>query len=145
MEEKLNKSNENVSAKGLKVFLIVQIFILFLTTVILLQGGYYSWSLFVAIPFSIGLTVGYYTRIAKSLSWIKLSFKVVLVIVIICFALLALGLEGAICILMAIGLIVIPALLGLLFGFLIRKIYLINFFLLVVLLNSGFITYDIYA
>ncbi|MCZ8328005.1 MAG: hypothetical protein O9302_08095 [Cyclobacteriaceae bacterium] len=142
MEEKLSSSKE-VSAKGLKVFVIVQIFILFLTTIIMLQGGYYTWSLFVAIPFSLGLTIGYYTKVTKSVSWLKKLSILFFLLVAICAALMAIGLEGFICVLMALGLIVLPALLGMFFGYLIRKIYLINFILVVVLLNSSFIVYDL--
>jgi len=144
IEEKGNNKIEKVDKKGLKIFISIQLILLFLVIVLLLKSGEYGWSLFMVIPFSIGLTVGFYTRIAKSVSWLKLCFKVLFIVSAISAALIAIGLEGAICVLMALGLIVLPALVGLLIGYLIRKIYLIQFFLLVVFLNSGFIFYDVY-
>jgi hypothetical protein len=144
MEEKESKEIEKVSTKGLRIFISIQLLLLFITIIFLLQNGEYGWSLFMTLPLSIGLTIGYHTRISKSISWLKLSFKVFFIIVAISAALIAIGLEGAICVLMALGLIVLPALLGLLFGYLIRKIYVIQFFFLVVIFNSGFIIYDVY-
>jgi hypothetical protein len=64
----LDHSDAPVERKGNRmkklhvVFLIVQLAILFIALLLLLQNGNYGWTLFCIIPFSIGLTVGVYTR-----------------------------------------------------------------------------------
>jgi hypothetical protein len=133
----------NISMKKLHwIFIILQLIVLFVATVYILQRGEYGLTLFCGIPLSIGLTIGTYTRTFKSKKLLKGFFYVLLAISLFSAFLLAARVEGAICILMAVGIIFLPALLGMLVGYAIRNMLRIVSLLLIVVLNTSAFVYD---
>ena len=53
MEEKESKEIEKVSTKGLRIFISIQLLLLFITIIFLLQNGEYGWSLFMTLPLTV--------------------------------------------------------------------------------------------
>lgn len=124
------------------IFILIQIFVLIGTALYLLDSGNYGWTLFCAIPFSIGVTIGTYTRTFKSKKFLKGSLIALVVIILLCIILLAVGFEGAICILMAIGLLVLPTLFGVVIGYWLRSSFKIYSISVILLLNTSSMVYD---
>jgi hypothetical protein len=135
---------DNISMKKLHwIFIFFQLVILFIITLVLLRTGNYGWSLFCGIPFSIGITIGTYTRRFRTKKLLKGFFIILLVVSVFSGLLLAGGAEGAICILMAAGIIFLPAFLGMLLGYAIRNMLRVVSLLIIVLLNTSAFVYDI--
>ncbi len=135
-------SNEKLSKKGLLIFCFIQCVLLVIYAMDLLTSGSYGWTLFTVIPFSIGLTVGVFTNTFQSKSLLKGFSVVMLVVLVFSLLLLVCGFEGAICILMALGMICLPAALGLLVGYRIRNIHKTFMLVFIVVLNSSATVYD---
>jgi hypothetical protein len=121
----------------------VQVAVLIVSFLILLNLGTYGWTLFLTIPFSIGLTCGYYSRTLRSNKFLKTTFFLLLGLAIFSGLLVATGTEGAICILMAEGLLMLPAFLGMVSGYFIRNLYLSTVIIFIVVLNTSFTFYDV--
>lgn len=135
---------ENISMKKLHwIFIAIQLVILFSITLILLYTGDYGWSLFCGIPFSLGITIGTYTKTFKTKKLLKGFFIILLVISAFSGLLLLGGAEGAICILMAVGIICLPAFFGMLLGYAIRNMLRIVSLLIILFLNTSAFVYDI--
>lgn len=126
------------------IFIILQIFVLIAVFLVLLNFGEYGYSLFCIIPFSIGLTIGSYTRTFRSKKILKGVGFFFLIIALLASFLVAAKFEGAICILMALGMICLPGLLGVFIGYLIRNSLKIFSILAILFLNTSAITYDLY-
>ncbi len=135
-------SAEKISKKGMQLFFIIQAVVLVLAIFSLIAMGGYGWTLFCIIPFSLGITTGVYTRTYRSKKILRGVFIVLLLLCGLCGILLLSGVEGAICILMAAGLIMLPSLLGMAVGYLIRNAHKIVGLVLIVLLNSSAYIYD---
>jgi hypothetical protein len=134
---------ENISMKKLHwIFIIAQLIILFVVTVYILKAGNYGLTLFCGIPLSIGLTIGTYTRTFASKKLLKGFFFVLLAVSFFSAFLLAAGVEGAICILMAVGIIFLPAIFGMLIGYAVRNMLRVVSLLLIVVLNTSAFVYD---
>lgn len=74
--------------------------------------GSYGWSLFVATPFLVGVTTGYLANRRFLMSWGATAKLVLVAAALGTFALVALALEGLVCILLAAPLGAIAALVG---------------------------------
>ncbi|GAA4317132.1 SRPBCC family protein [Flaviaesturariibacter amylovorans] len=151
MEEDIHQSDPTAEerAESMKrlnrVFLVVQLLVLFLTTLLLLQSGSYGGTLFLIIPFSIGVTIGAYSRTQHTKRGLRQFGLVLLVLASFCILLVAVGAEGAICVLMAIGIICIPALLGTLIGYWMRRAVRGLSVVLIAVLTSSSATLDAYS
>lgn len=137
-----NDDAEGLSKRGVVWFYIVQCLALGIVAFLLLQTGEYGFSLFCVIPFSVGLTAGAYTKRFRTKKLLKATATVMLVVLVASAALILAGLEGAICIVMAVGLLVLPIFVGMLIGYWIRNVHRTYIALFVVLLNSSFVTFD---
>ncbi len=133
---------EKLSRKGHHLFLFIQVIGLIICVPAFLYIGDYGWTLFTVIPASIGLTIGTYTKGFQNGSFLR-GFGITLsIIFVLSTLLLVCGFEGAICILMALGLIAIPALLGMCVGYFIRKAHRIGILVFIFILNSSSYVYD---
>ena len=74
--------------------------------------GSYGWSLFVATPFLVGVTTGYLANRRLLMSWGATAKLVLIAAALGTFALVALALEGLVCILLAAPLGAVAALVG---------------------------------
>ena len=74
--------------------------------------GSYGWSLFVATPFLVGVTTGYLANRRLLMSWGATAKLVLVAAALGTFALMALALEGLVCILLAAPLGALAALVG---------------------------------
>lgn len=135
-------SDERLTRKGVIWFYVVQCLVLVLIFIFKLVTGDYGFALFCALPFSVGLTVGAYTIRFKTKRLLRGTLITLLVVGGLSVLLIATGLDGAICVILALGVIVLPALLGMAIGYWIRKAHRVYLVLFVVFLNSSFITYD---
>jgi hypothetical protein len=112
----------------------------------LLNAGSYGITLFCAIPFTVGFVIGFlYAPTQKAIAW-KTMFYALGIICLLGLLVMALGGEGGICFLMAAGLLILPAFLGVLFGhglssahLKMEKIYILFVFMIV---NPSAFTYD---
>jgi hypothetical protein len=135
---------DNISIKKLHwIFIAFQLVILFSITLVLLKSGNYGWSLFCGIPLSIGITIGAYTKTFRTKKLLKGFFIILLVVSAFSGILLAGGAEGAICILMATGIIFLPAFLGMLLGYAIRNMVRVVGLLIILFFNTSAFVYDI--
>jgi hypothetical protein len=135
-------TNDLREKKQFRVFFIIQVVLLVCFFVVLLDVGEYGWTLFLIIPFSIGISCGYYSQRFRSRSFLKGTALVLGILTVISAALFSMGIEGSICILMAEGLLVLPAFLGTIVGYFVRNMYKTYIIGLVVLLNTSFSYYD---
>jgi hypothetical protein len=136
---------EVVTGYGLRVFYIIQFILLVVTAFLMLENGDYGWTLFLSIPFSIGMTVGVHTVLFRTRRLLKGFLFLLLSLSAVSLALLAAGLEGAICVLMAAGIIGLPALIGLAVGYLLRdfnKAYRYYSLAGILMLNGGAYVHD---
>jgi hypothetical protein len=135
-------AKEKLSRQGLIWFYVIQWLALIIVALALLDSGTYGWTLFGIIPFSIGLTAGTFTRRYKSRKLIRITLIVILAILALSAILLIGRAEGIICIIMALGIIVIPTFVGMAVGAWIRRVHVIYLATFVVMINASFITYD---
>jgi hypothetical protein len=134
--------NAIAKKKQYQWFFYIQVVLLILFFLVMLDTGSYGWTLFAIIPFSIGLTCGYYSKIFRSKSFLRGTFLVLMILAAISVLLIAAGMEGAICILMAEGILALPAFLGMVAGYCIRNAYQVYSLGLIILLNTSFLIYD---
>lgn len=137
-------SKEKLSRKGLVTFFVVQWIGLVIVAIALLDIGAYGWTLFGIIPFSIGVTAGAFTRLYRTRKLLRATVIILLSIAGVSLIMIVSGGEGAICILMALGIIAGPALIGGFIGYLIRKIHRIYVAVFIVMLNGSFVMYDVH-
>jgi hypothetical protein len=112
----------------------------------LLNAGSYGITLFCAIPFTVGFVIGFlYAPSQKAIAW-KTMFYALGIICLLGLLVMALGGEGGICFLMAAGLLILPAFLGVLFGhglgsahLKMEKIYILFVFMMI---HPSALTYD---
>jgi hypothetical protein len=123
-------------------FLGIQVALLIIFFLALLDSGTYGWTLFLIIPFCIGLSCGYYSKTFRSRAFLKGTFLVLIILAGISALLLGAGIEGSICILMAEGMLALPALLGMIAGYFIRNAYRAYVIGLIVMLNTSFTVFD---
>lgn len=133
---------EKLSRAGLLWFLGMQFLVLVFVFIFLLETGNYGWALFCAIPFSLGLTIGVYTKTYRTGKLMRGFLLVLVAIAVLSLMLIPLGFEGAICILMAEVLLAVPALLGMFFGYLIRDAHTIHILAILLIFNSSAYVYD---
>ena len=133
---------KSIAQKQFRWFFVIQGALLIVFFLVLLNIGNYGWTLFCIIPFSLGITCGYYTKTFRSRAFLKGTLIVLIVLAVISGLLITAGMEGAICILMAEGLIALPAFLGMVVGYFIRNLYQTYSFGLILLLNTSFLAYD---
>lgn len=130
------------SRTGLYWYLAIILLGLFAVTVLLLNRGYYGFTIFLIVPFCIGLTIGYFIRrhryyagMDSGRKGLRIYGLVILIAIFFSLMLMAFKVEGAICILMAAAIIFLPSLLGVVLGFYLYKLNLAPFLLLVFFLN----------
>lgn len=135
-------TNDLREKKQFRVFFYIQVILLVCFFLVLLDVGEYGWTLFLIIPFSIGISCGYYSQRFRSRSFLKGTALVLGILAVISVALIGAGIEGSICILMAEGLFLLPAFLGTIAGYFVRNMYKTYIIGFVVLLNTSFSYYD---
>ncbi len=141
--EKRRGANEGISKAGLIWFFFLQVIALVFIFLYLLDKGTYGWTLFCVIPFSIGLTIGVFVKTYYSKKLIKGTGLTLGILFILSLLLLFAGFEGAICIIMAAGIIGAPALAGMFVGYLIRDAHIIYVLAIIFFTNSSSYVYDI--
>lgn len=123
-------------------FLIILWALLILFGIGLMDAGNYGWTLFCIIPFSIGLSIGVYSERFQDTKQIKGCLLVIVVLAAVSGLLFLIGIEGVICILMALGLLALPAWLGVFIGYTIRKMHRLYSIAVIFLLNTSSYIYD---
>lgn len=147
MRSKIKKLNLKVS---LLIMVLICVFIL------LIESGEYGASLFFAIPITIGFLLGYKNKYddpntSKRKKISKGLLTILLFVAILAFILIAVGIEGAICILMAYPFIIIPMYVAYIIGLYIGEADAkddkinSNAFVLLFLLNPVTYIYDHYT
>ncbi|MEY8868697.1 hypothetical protein [Gaetbulibacter jejuensis] len=127
--------------------------ILIISWFLLISDGNYGTTLFFSIPASIGFVIGYLQKYhgmtdTKLKVIIKGFFKIMLIVFAIAGILILIGMEGAICILMAYPFLVIPMFVAYVLGAFIGKVdgkNNINSILFIVILNPTTYIYDNYT
>lgn len=135
------------SKKGWNVFTITLICILVFLIFSILKAGEYGYTLFLSIPFTLAFILSF-REAPKSKGKALLAWgKAIGIITILSLLLLAMGAEGVICILMAIGVIILPTFAGCLLGYTISKAYQKNRFsilMTVFFITPGTLMYDMH-
>ncbi|WP_397362004.1 hypothetical protein [Olleya sp. R77988] len=129
------------------------VIILVVVWLLLIENGEYGAALFFAIPSSISFLIGYdrkYTETPNSLlkAGLFAFLKVNVIILILCGALIAIGLEGFICVLMAYPFLVIPMTISYIIGLFIAhadKSIQRNSLIFLVIFNPATYIYDSYT
>jgi hypothetical protein len=134
--------NEKLSRKGLIWFYVIQWIALIIVALALIDNGTYGWTLFGIIPFSIGLTAGAFMKLYRSRKLLKSTLIVVVALIVLCLVLLAGGIEGVMCILMALAILPAPCLIGMVIGMWIRKVHVVYLAAFILVLNTSFIGFD---
>lgn len=134
------------SSKALHItFLILQVVLLITSFFVLMAEGSYGWTLFLIIPFSIGLTIGTYTYTFKTRKLMTGFGITIFVIFVLCVSMITSGMEGMICVLMALGIIVVPAVMGAVVGYLLRSALKVYSLSLIFVLCSSSMVYDLHS
>jgi hypothetical protein len=118
----------------------------------LISEGEYGITLFLTIPATIGLIWGYNTEYGKNKSARKSALNLFLIVVGLCVVsglMILVGLEGAICVLMAMPFIFVPLyamfVIGMFAGYYDRKRTLNSIFIFVLLVNPASYVFDTYT
>ncbi len=134
------------SKRGWNAFAITLLLILVFLIFSILNYGVYGYTLFLSIPFTIAFILSFREAPNSKGKALLAWSKALGIITILSLLLLAAGAEGVICILMAVGLIILPTFAGCLLGFALSKAFQKNKFsilLMVFLINPGTLTYDV--
>jgi hypothetical protein len=133
--------------KGWQFVSVIVAAILVFSILAILKAGEYGFTLFLTIPFSLALVLSFQEGPKSSGKTLKAWGKAISIITAISIILLVLGLEGVICILMAIGLIILPTFLGCLLGYGLSRAFQerkLSVLLMVFIINPSALTYDVY-
>jgi hypothetical protein len=107
---------EKITRKGWLLFSLLFFLMFFVLFLFILNSGEYGFALFIGIPCIMGYTTGFFVPDNGSYRLLKNIGLSILVIAAISGLLILLGAEGAICILMALGILVVPVYVGVVIG-----------------------------
>ncbi len=136
----------NIGRQGWQLFYGILTALIVICIVTVLYYGEYGWTLFIALPFTLGFVLTFLQSTGGSWSLIKKVGLALMVVIALSGFLIAVGMEGAICILMASGILVLPVFLGIVLGFWVRKWSIrkqLPIIIPVLFLNPGVFTYDL--
>lgn len=142
---------ENFLKKHLYLLLTIFATVIVVSWFILISNGDYGITMFFTIPISLGFALGYFkefkdTSVKKILLFV---LKFTLGLIILSVVLIVFGMEGAICIIMAIPFIAVAMFIGYAIGLLIgnldRKRYLSSVFLVLLFVNPASFIFDQYV
>lgn len=133
---------EKLSRKGMIWFYVIQWIALIIVALALIDNGTYGWTLFGVIPFSIGLTAGAFMKLYRSRKLLRGTLIVLVALTVLCLVLLAGGIEGVMCILMALAILPAPCLIGMVIGMWIRRVHVIYLTIFIFVLNTSFVGFD---
>lgn len=142
---------KNYFKKHLYLTITIFITLIVLAWFFLIENGEYGVTLFFTIPISIGFAIGY-TKFFNDYSIRKVLMtilKIVIGLVILSLILIAFGLEGAICIIMAIPFIAFAMLIGFMIGAVIGALderrYTGSVLIFLLFINPASYIFDTYA
>lgn len=138
----MTEPKERISKKGTTIFLFIQLGILIVTVFTLIYYKEYGWWLFCIIPASVGMTVGVYTNTFNTNKVLKGTAIVTGILILLSLIMIFMGSEGAICVAMALGIIIIPGILGIFAGYGIRNKFKYLGIGIIFILNSSAYVYD---
>jgi hypothetical protein len=144
IEPKYERTN---TKKGWRVVGLIVIAILVFSIFAILNAGEYGFTLFLTIPFSIALILSFQEGPKSSGKTLKAWGKAISIVSALSLILLAMRFEGVICILMAIGLIILPTFLGCLIGYALSRAFethKLSVLLMIIIVNPTALTYDVY-
>jgi hypothetical protein len=146
-EARIEPKYERINTKdGWRVVAIIVVVILVFSIFAILKAGEYGFTLFLTIPFSLALILSFQEAPKSSGKTLKAWGKAVGIVTALSLILLAMGFEGVICILMAVGLIILPTFLGCLIGYALSRAsesHKLSVFLMIFIINPGALTYDV--
>jgi hypothetical protein len=146
-EARIEPQYERVNTKkGWRVVFIIVIAILVFSILAILKAGEYGYTLFLTIPFSLALVGGFIEAPKSSGKTLKALAKAIGIVTVLSLLLLAMRFEGVICILMAIGIIILPTFLGCLLGYGLSRTFQerkLSVLLMLFIINPGALTYDV--
>jgi hypothetical protein len=146
-EARIEPKYERVNTKdGWRVVAIIVAAILIFSIFAILKAGEYGFTLFLTIPFSLALILSFQEAPKSSGKTLKAWGKAVSIVTALSLILLAMGFEGVICILMAVGLIILPTFLGCLIGYALSRAsetHKLSVLLMIFIINPGALTYDV--
>jgi hypothetical protein len=115
-ESSQTPDEEKITRKGWLLFSLLFFLMLFVLFLFMLNSGQYGFTLFIGLPCVMGFIAGFFVPDNGSYRLLKNIGLSILVIAAISGLLILIGAEGAICILMALGILVVPVYVGVVIG-----------------------------